>query len=129
MVKGGRGGTKKNRVTSTTKAGLTFSVARTGRHARKMKLAKRYGAGAPVYLTAVLEYLAAEILELSGNKCRENHKKIITQRHLLLAVSEDEELNKFFDGTIAGGGVLPNINNVLLPLKAKEKAKKDKQDK
>ena len=79
-----------------------------------------YGAGGPVYLTAVIEYMAAEVLELAGNACRDNKKKRVTPRHLVLAIRNDEELNKFLGGvTIASGGVLPNIHSVLLPKKTK----------
>lgn len=39
-------------------------------------------------------------------------------RHLLLAIRNDEELNKLLSHvTIAQGGVLPNIQAVLLPKK------------
>jgi histone H3/H4 len=80
--------------------------------------AERVGAGAPVYLAAVLEYLAAEVLELAGNAARDNKKTRIIPRHVQLAIRNDEELNKLLSGvTIAQGGVLPNINTVLLPKK------------
>ncbi len=71
-----------------------------------------------MYLSAVLEYLAAEILELAGNAARDNKRTRITPRHIQLAVRNDEELNKLLGGvTIASGGVLPNIHAVLLPKK------------
>uniref|UniRef100_UPI00358E19A9 histone H2A-like n=1 Tax=Myxine glutinosa TaxID=7769 RepID=UPI00358E19A9 len=101
---------------------IEFPVGRVHRHLRKGNYAKRIGAGAPVYLADVLEYLAAEILELAGNAARDNKKSRITPRHLQLAVRNDVELNKLLGGvTMAQGGVLPNIQTVLLPKKTEDK--------
>ena len=115
--KGGRGKTSgKKSQTKSSKAGLQFPVGRVGRFLKKGKFATRVGAGAPVYLAAILEYLTAEILELAGNAARDNKKSRIVPRHIQLAVRNDEELNKLFGGvTIAQGGVLPNIHSVLIP--------------
>jgi len=121
--KGGRGKKGSGKSTSrSSKAGLQFPVGRVARYLRKGGYSNRIGAGAPVYLAAVLEYLAAEILELAGNAARDNKKNRIVPRHIQLAVRNDEELNKLLGKvTIASGGVLPNIHAVLLPKKTDEK--------
>ncbi|KAH9861948.1 histone H2A [Plenodomus lingam] len=104
-------GSKSSAQSRSSKAGLAFPVGRVHRLLRKGNYAQRVGAGAPVYLAAVLEYLAAEILELAGNAARDNKKTRIIPRHLQLAIRNDEELNKLLGHvTIAQGGVLPNIH-------------------
>ena len=116
--KGGRGKKKGKSTSRSAKAGLQFPVGRVARYMRQGRVAARIGAGAPVYMAAVLEYLCAEILELAGNAARDNKKSRIIPRHIQLAVRNDEELNKLMGGvTIAAGGVLPNIHAVLLPKK------------
>ena len=68
-----------------------------------------------LFSTEVLGFFL-QVLELAGNAARDNKKNRIIPRHVLLAVRNDEELGKLLAGvTIAHGGVLPNINPVLLP--------------
>ena len=118
----GKGKSAKKSVSKSAKAGLQFPVGRVARFLKKGKYAERVGAGAPVYLAAVLEYLAAEVLELAGNAARDNKKTRIVPRHIQLAVRNDEELSKLLGSvTIAAGGVLPNIHSVLLPKKTAKK--------
>uniref|UniRef100_A0A8C7Q1G9 Histone H2A n=1 Tax=Oncorhynchus mykiss TaxID=8022 RepID=A0A8C7Q1G9_ONCMY len=107
----------------SSRAGLQFPVGRVHRLLRKGNYAECVGAGAPVYLAPVLEYLTTEILELAGNAARDNKKTRITPRHLQLASRNDEELEKLLGGvTIAQGGVLPNI--AVLPKKTEKPAKR-----
>lgn len=61
-------------VSRSSKAGLQFPVGRLARFMKEGRFAERVGAGAPVYMAAVLEYLAAEVLELAGNAARDNKK-------------------------------------------------------
>jgi len=112
----------------SAKAGLQFPVGRVHRLLKKGNYAQRVGAGAPVYLAAVLEYLAAEILELAGNAARDNKKHRIVPRHLQLAIRNDEELGKLLgDVVISQGGVVPHIAPELLPTKT-GKGKKESQE-
>ncbi|ODN00489.1 Histone H2A [Orchesella cincta] len=69
----------------------------------------------PLWSTWPLRFLSWPVTLLVTNK-----KTRIIPRHLQLAIRNDEELNKLLSGvTIAQGGVLPNIQAVLLPRKPK----------
>ena len=121
MVRGGRGGSRVLPTSRSVKAGVNFPVGRIHRHMKRGKYSSRIGAGAPVYLAAVLEYLAAEVLELAGNAARDQHprpRKRIIPRHIMFAVYDDDELRKFSRGTIiAGGGVRPCIHSEMFTKK------------
>lgn len=97
------------------RAGLVFPVGRIHRFLKNGNYAQRIGNGAPVYAAAVIEYLVAEILELAGNAARDNKKRRIAPRHLMLAIRNDEELNRLVgNAIISQGGVIPNIQPVLM---------------
>lgn len=111
-------GPAQRKYTKSSRAGLLFPVTRTKLFFKGLKV--RIGMGAPVYLAAVLEYLTAEVLELSGNVTRDVKKIRITLRHIHLAIDGDEELSKLTTKNkimLSGAGVTPNIHSSLLPKK------------
>lgn len=63
----------------------------------------------------VLQYLTTEILELAGHTGQDTKKTRIIPRYLPLIICNDKELNKLLEKvTINQGGVLPNIQAMLL---------------
>lgn len=101
---------KNEKRSRSSRAGVIFPVGRITRFLRKGIYAKRIGGTAPVYLAGVLEYLVAEVLELSGFAARANRRVRISPRHINLAVLQDEEISKLLKRvTISRGGVLPRI--------------------
>lgn len=75
----------------TIRAGLIFPVARLHRYLKKILMSKdRIGGTASVYMAAVLEYLAAEIIELAGRISKDLRVRRITPRHIQLAIRNDD---------------------------------------
>lgn len=103
------------RKTKSEKSGLQFPVSRIQRHLRKGHYANHIGTASAVYLAGVLEYLAAELLELSGHAAKDNKRLRIAPRHLYLAIKNDSELSELLKGChFAESGVMPQIHPVLL---------------
>jgi len=113
----------KKKTSRSHQAKLRFSVSKIERLISNYRYKKnwRIGSSSAIYLTATLEYITVEILELSGNAAfdarRANYDRplILTPNHIMLAIRNDEELNKLFSGFILGAGRLPNIHAALLP--------------
>ena len=104
----------------SVRAGLNFPVGRIARLLRQGRYAQRIGSGAPVYLAAVLEYLTAEVLELSGNASKNKKKARIIPRFIFMAVKEDPELDQLLSDTIiSAGGVKEHIDPYLIKSKKK----------
>ena len=107
-------GKKGHSVSRTKRAGLKFPVGRIHRFLKKGSYAPRIGSTAAVFLTATLEYLTAEILELAGNAAKDNKKTRISPRYLVLAIRNDNELHPLIQATIAGGGVISHVHTAIL---------------
>ena len=114
---------KKN--TLSKKSGLQFPVARIHAALKKGRYGEHINKMASVYLTAVIEYLVAEVLELAGGQAKDYKKTRITPRHIQLAVRSDLELNDLLkDVTIMNGGVYPNVPTAVAGKAGKTAAKK-----
>ena len=87
---------KKPAKSKSAKSGLVMPVSRINRSMKMQSNMKRVGGSAPVYMTAVMEFLAAEILELSGNETKSDKKrKQITLEDVLTAIRKDTELHQW----------------------------------
>jgi histone H2A len=119
MAKGARKSTGAKAAASgksrSARAGLIFPVGRIGTMLRKGRYARRVSASAATYLAATLEYMTAELLELSCKGLVASSKaKRLTPRAITLAARLDEDLGSLLQNvTISNGGVVPNLHRAL----------------
>jgi len=52
-----------------------------------------------IRITAIIEYLVAEIMELGGNVTLNKNRKRLSIDHVILAIQTDSELNKLYNST------------------------------
>ncbi|KAN0042726.1 hypothetical protein ACTA71_012649 [Dictyostelium dimigraforme] len=121
-------------VQKSIKAGLIFPVGRIHRMLKNKVPLKRVSILSSVYLAAILEYLVSEVLELTitqvSVQSKEYHNvRRISPRHLLIAIKSDEELDNLIkiSTTIAGGGVIPYIHDILKKVETKPSHSQQKQ--
>lgn len=113
---------KKKSVTKQAKAGLVLPVSRINKTMKVQSGLKRIGGSAPVYMTAVLEYLVGEILELAGDHTAGSNRKRVTPEDVVLAIRSDSELSKLCGGVAMYiNDKLPGINDALKPAPVKER--------
>ena len=122
---------KKTSKSRSQKAGLIFPVSKTHRKCNEKKTTKRVGASAPVYIAAVVEFLASEIFEISGAVASaDKSRKRITPRDVLQAVRTDKELNKMTKGLrVLVGDKIKDASGEILTTKAKAEKKAQKKKK
>lgn len=90
----GKRNTTKAKLTQSIKSGLILPVALIARRMRKAT-GLRMSKSAPVYLTAILEYLTSELLSLAGDSVHTlQRRKRIQPRDLLQSLLSDSELSK-----------------------------------
>jgi len=95
---------------------LFFPIGRVGSLLRRGQYARRVGASSAVYLAAVLEYLTAELLELTVKAAaqQKNKSKRLSPRTLTLAVRHDDDLGALLQNvTLSRGGVVPSSTKAL----------------
>jgi hypothetical protein len=82
------------------RTGLTLKISLGKRLLKRYNPLLRIGLGGYIYFTAVLEYIASEIVDLAGNVCIDLKKKRIAPNHVNLAITHDHELCAQFSGMV-----------------------------
>lgn len=85
------------RTTISKRAGLIFPVKRLYNKIKSKFSGKRVSIKGCIELAGVLEYLTAELLDISGNVTYAQDKSIIIPRHMFLAVQEDKAYKLIFN--------------------------------
>ena len=111
-------------TTRATKAGRTVPPSRVNRAMKLRSGLKRVGGTAPVYMAAVMEYVAAEILEVACNSTANAKRKRVTPEDISIALRSDADLQKVCGGlALYTGDRLESVAKALVP-KARTEPKK-----
>ena len=90
---------RRQRRTQSQRAGLIFSVCQFHQKLRRRTL-RRVQKVSSVYLSAVIEYLVKEVLDLSNEITQYQEQNILQPRHINTALRYDQELNQLTKNVI-----------------------------
>lgn len=83
-------------IPPTERAKLQFPLSKTRTLIQKNMLKNdSLGPFAVVYITTIMEYTCAELLELSGNNCQRDGRKRINSKDIKKSIINDPELDPF----------------------------------
>jgi histone H2A len=115
-------GSKAHPQSRAKRAGLYFNVRRVTRLLKNKYHVPRVSEQAAIGVAAVLQYLTAEIVMTSIGKTRDHGVKRITDRHIYLAIENDDELKALIDtSAIPASGAVPYVHSALVPKGKKKK--------
>ena len=112
-------------TTWASKCGLRVSPAWARKFTKKSTSAKRISRENCIAKAAYVEYMIAEILELTSNSCGKK-TKTMKPKHIQAAIANDEELNKMFQNAQITRGGFPSVS--LHPNLMKNKMSRNEGD-
>ncbi|XP_010078968.1 PREDICTED: histone H2A-beta, sperm-like, partial [Pterocles gutturalis] len=112
---------KKSRSSRSSRAGLLFPVSRVDKQLRRGGFAERFGASAPVYLAAVLQWVTHKTMDAAGKISKKSNQQRISPLHLHRAVQKSSVLKQLLRGSVPRrrGRAVPQRQPVASPCKKK----------
>ena len=124
----GEGGKKKKEVVSkSARAGLTFAVSRIDKKLRHARIAKQIGTASSVFLTGAVEHVVEHVLKKADEEASARKSKRVTEQHIIAAVRSDPDLARAFLGfCFSSDADVPKAIDHILP-QNEQAARKEKQ--
>lgn len=125
---------KRKAVTKAMRAGLNMPPTRYNKKLKEKGGAGAVGAPASIYMTAVLEYVAAEIMEQAYDRAvhsKPASRKRVTPKDISKVLRSDDELARLFNvcGVLVGDKIRAVTTSILSKhdLKKREEAAEERR--
>ncbi|XP_010127229.1 PREDICTED: histone H2A-beta, sperm-like, partial [Chlamydotis macqueenii] len=112
---------KKSRSSRSSRSGLIFPVSRVDRQLRSGHFAECFGARAPVYLAAVLQWVTHKTMDVAGKISKKSKQRCISAWHLEKAVQKSPVLKQLLQSRVPKrrGRAVPQSRRVASASKKK----------